>query len=318
MLKLLTLTTTMALGAFALSCSAPRPAQPAVPTATPPSMADATPRDYPGIHNAVAFHENFISGSAPEGDGGFATLSAMGVRTVISVDGAEPEVALASARGIRYIHLPIGYNGFDEARRLQLARAVRDAMAVGPVYIHCHHGKHRSAGAAAAIATALGWSTADEGVARMKIAGTAPNYVGLYDCAANATVVSVAAINAVPADFAPVWKPSSFVQAMVEMDVAFENLKAIEGAGWNAPPGHPDLVPAAEAGRLADLHRLLIGTDSAAGRPPELGELMRQGSVRVQALENSLLEGNASAAELSAQLRQINASCKDCHVKHRD
>src|SRR5262249_27875258 len=144
--------------------------------------------DYPGIHNAVTYHDGFVSGSVPEGDAGFDTLAAMGVKTIISVDGAEPEVDKARARGIRYIHLPIGYNGFDEQRRLHLSRATRDAMADGPVYIHCHHGKHRSAGAAATIAESLGWLTPQEGVARMKVSGTSPDYKGLYACALSATV----------------------------------------------------------------------------------------------------------------------------------
>jgi hypothetical protein len=98
-------------------------------------------------------------------------------------------VEKAKARGIRYIHLPIGYNGFDEQRKLQLVRATRDAMVQGPVYIHCHHGKHRSAGAAATIAASLGWLSPAESVDRMHVSGTAANYTGLYACASSATIL---------------------------------------------------------------------------------------------------------------------------------
>src|SRR5262245_27751574 len=155
------------------SCKSPENPAPsasvqAQPSIALPSVTEDQPREYPGIHNAVAFHPGFVSGSAPDGDAGFDTLRAMGVKTIISVDGAQPEVAQAQARGIRYIHLPIGYNGFDEQRRLQLVRATRDAMKDGPVYIHCHHGKHRSAGAAATIAASLGWESPEQGVDRMK------------------------------------------------------------------------------------------------------------------------------------------------------
>jgi len=81
-----------------------------------PAMTNTKPLDFPGIHNAVTYHQGFVSGSVPEGNAGFETLSAMGVRTIISVDGAEPQVEKAAAQGMRYTHLPIGYNGFDDQK----------------------------------------------------------------------------------------------------------------------------------------------------------------------------------------------------------
>lgn len=283
-------------------------------------MVDTTPRDYPGIHNAVAFHEGFVSGSVPEGEEGFESLAAMGVVTIISVDGAPPEVERAKAHGMRYIHLPIGYNGFDEERRLQLVRATQDAMRAGPVYIHCHHGKHRSAGAAATVAASLGWITPQVGVERMRTAGTAAGYKGLYACAAGATVISAAAIAEVPADFPSVSPPTTFVKAMVEMDEIVEHLKAIEKAGWRTPEDHPDLVPAAEAGRLADHLRLAAEGGRAAREPAEFAQMMVANAAAAQALEDALIAGGSAAGtrSLSDLLARINASCKECHVKFRD
>jgi protein tyrosine phosphatase (PTP) superfamily phosphohydrolase (DUF442 family) len=115
--------------------------------------------DLPGVHNLVAYDDGYVSGRQPEGDVGFDTLAAMGVKTIISVDGAEPEVEKAGVRGMRYINLPITYGGIEDARQLETTRATRDAMREGPVYIHCHHGKQRSAGAAAVAVANLGWST---------------------------------------------------------------------------------------------------------------------------------------------------------------
>lgn len=283
-----------------------------------PSPTDPEPRDYPGLHNAVAFHEGFVSGSVPEGDEGFDTLKAMGIKTIISVDGAEPDVERARARGMRYIHLPIGYNGFDEQRKLQLVRAARDAMKEGPVYIHCHHGKHRSAGAAATIAASLGWRSPEYGVSRMKVSGTAPNYRGLYTCASEARVLHAALIDSVPADFPSVWKPSGYVKGMIEIDEVFEHLKAIEKAGWTTPKNHPDLVPVAEAGRLADLYRVLAATDYVKAKPSELADLMEESRARAQGLEDLLAEDQPDTAKLSAQFKLVAASCKDCHAKFRD
>lgn len=291
-------------------------AQPSIPL---PTLDASKPLDYPGIHNAVAYHDGFISGSVPEGDAGFRTLAGMGIKTIISVDGAVPEVEKANALGMRYIHLPIGYNGFDEDRKLQLVRATRDAMATGPVYIHCHHGKHRSGGAAAAVAASLGWQTPEFGVDRMKVSGTAPNYKGLYAVAGNATLLNVSTINAVPANFPAIAKPSGFVQGMVEIDAAYDHLKAIEKAGWITPTDHPDLVPVAEAGRLADLYRTLGESDYTKRKPSDFARLLTRSNEEAQKLEDLLAApGPKDPAALSAQFKLIAASCKECHVKYRD
>lgn len=283
-----------------------------------PTLSDREPRDYPGIQNAVAYHDRLVSGSVPEGDEGFETLAAMGVKTIISVDGAEPEVERARARGIQYIHLPIGYNGFDEQRKHQLTRATRDAIRSGAVYVHCHHGKHRSAAAAATVAVSLGWLTAEQATERMRVSGTAQNYKGLYACASAATLLDPGAIDRVPADFPSVWKPSGYVRGMVEIDEVFEHLKLIELAGWVTPPDHPDLVPAAEARRLAALFHQLTDTDYVARKPPDLAIMMREADVCAQGLENLLAGGATGRSELAAQFKLVGASCKNCHAKYRD
>ncbi len=288
-----------------------------IPVTIPiPSMVETKPVDFPGIHHAVAYHDGFVSGSVPEGDEGFDTLAAMGVKTIISVDGAIPEVNKAAARGMRYIHLPIGYSGFDEKRKMQLVRATRDAMKDGPVYIHCHHGKHRSAGAAASVAASLGWETPATGVARMKVSGTAPNYKGLYACATDSTVVSMDLIDDVPADFPEVWTPSDFVGAMVEIDEALEHLKVIEKAGWKAPANHPDLVPAAEAGRMADLYRLMETGEYTAKMPAEFQTLLRHSQQAAQGLEDAIVAGDSAA--IGATFKVVTESCNGCHSKFRD
>lgn len=296
-----------------------------MPRVATPLLVDSAPRDYPGIHNAVAFHDGFVSGSVPEGEAGFATLAAMGVKTIISVDGAEPDVANAAKHGMRYIHLPIGYNGFDETRRLELTRATRDAMASGPVYIHCHHGKHRSAGAAAAVAVGLGWSTPEAMVARMKVSGTAANYTGLYACAQNATPVSMGMLDAIPADFPSVSHPKGMVKAMVAIDHAFDHLKAIEKAGWVTPADHPDLVPVAEAGQIADLYRLLINDERTREEGDDLAARFREDNAEASALEEMLaalpkggVPTESQRTALSAQFKTIAASCKECHAQYRD
>lgn len=291
----------------------------ATPAEVTPSLQLAAAVDRPGLHNLVAYHDGVISGGAPEGDAGFDSLQAMGVRTIISVDGAVPEVASATARGMRYIHLPIGYDGFDEPRRLELARAVRDAMDDGPVYLHCHHGKHRSAGAAAVVAVSLGWMTNDDATDRMTVSGTSPKYRGLYLCTARATPVTMDELDAIDADFPEVSRPDDFVEAMVEMDHALEHLRSIAAAGWTTPVSHPDLVPAAEAGRLADLLRLAsYGPRATSETDPDFAAWLARDAATVAALEDALLAESIDAVSLDATLADIRASCAACHAAHRD
>jgi len=321
---LIALTSTVLSGVlFAGSAAATRPrahAQPGAttPPAAAPTMADTKPRDYAGLHNVVAYYTNYFSGSVPEGKAGFDTLKGMGIKTIISVDGAEPDLAEAKARGMRYIHLPIGYNGFDEKRKLELTRATRDAMKDGPVYIHCHHGKHRSAGAAAAVAASLGWITPDEGVARMKVSGTAPNYKGLYACARESAALEPAVIDAVSASFPEVFRPDGMVKSMIAIDHAFDHIKLIQKSNWAAPADHPDLVPVAEAGHIADIYRFLESDARTLAKPADFLAMMKRAGAEAQALEDLLAAPKPDATRLGAQFKLLDASCKDCHVKYRD
>ncbi|MEY2795151.1 MAG: hypothetical protein RIR10_867 [Planctomycetota bacterium] len=259
----------------------------AMPVASAPS-----PVDFPGIHNLVAFHDGFVSGSAPEGDAGFDSLAKLGFKTVISVDGAIPDVEGARKRGLRYVHLPIGYDGFDDVRRAELVRAVRDLPK--PIYIHCHHGKHRSAGAAGTIAVSLGWMSNAAAAERMKISQTAESYTGLWACTAKAAPMMAAAIDAARAEFPEITKPESMVAAMVAIDEAFDRLKLVEKNGWKVPADHPDLAPAADAGKLADLLRFLVddahlkSLDDASRK--DFAALLVDGAAKSSALEEALLQ----------------------------
>jgi hypothetical protein len=162
------------------------------------------------------------------------------------------------------------------APALEIARAIHDLP--GPIYLHCHHGKHRSASAAGAAAVALGLMTTDEATARMKVSGTAPSYTGLYQCVALSQVASAEEFASASDAFPETWKTSGLVKTMVKVEEVFAHLKAIAKAGWTTPPDHPDLVPVAEAGRLADLLRNLQDDDRVRAKPPEFTAWMLEGS----------------------------------------
>lgn len=281
-----------------------------------PSVAATQPTNLSGVHNVVAFSPKLYSGSVPEGEAGFKTLRAMGIKTIISVDGMQPDVDGAQAEGMRYVHLPIGYNGMDRTRTLELARAVRDLP--GPIYLHCHHGKHRSAAAAAAVEVTLGQMTSEDGIAHMKIAGTAPAYAGLFKCVQTASPASEADLDSADASFPARYKTGSTVQTMVEIDNVSDHLKAIEKAGWKTPANHPDLVPVAEAARLADLFRDLTQDKAPVCREEGYQQILATTAKQTSDLETTLAQPTPDAARLSTQFKSITQSCTTCHEQYRN
>src|SRR5690606_6266566 len=164
------------------------------------------------LHNVLRYGRGVVGGSAPGVEAHFDALAAAGVRTVVSVDGARPMVEAAESRGMRYIHIPTQYAGVGTKEALQLAKALRDAPR--PVYIHCHHGKHRGPAAAALALVQLGEIDADEGLDLLKAAGTSPSYPGLYACVREATVVDRAALDSDDLDLPSVAVVSGMVAHM--------------------------------------------------------------------------------------------------------
>lgn len=285
----------------------------AAPTSDAPS-ASATHALH-NLHTVPGSDGRLISGSSPDDAAAFDELARLGVRTIISVDGGRPKIALARARGMRYVHIPVGYHTITREQQLALAKALRDRP--GPVYIHCHHGKHRGPTAGALAAVSLGWITPETGEAFMREAGTAESYTGLWACVDRAQPLSQGALDAAPGELPEVAPVPDFTRAMVEMDEVFAHLQVIDAAGWTTPRDHPDLVPAAEAGRLADLYRACIEQGHHADRYDDFTRTMLRSLEVSQLLERAIVAKD-KAETLHAMLGEIGASCKDCHVKHRD
>lgn len=285
---------------------------------TPAKQADAGHGHGHGehaLHNVHHIGSKLYSGAVPEGDAAFDELQAMGIKTVISVDGATPDLARAESRGMRYVHIPITYAEANKDQQLEIARAVRDLP--GPIYLHCHHGKHRGPAAAASAAVLLGEVSPEEGVAFMKTAGTAAHYQGLYACVANATAVSAAAIDTAPAEFPSLRKAEGIVAAMVEVDIAYEHLNDVRAAGWKVPGDHPDLVPAAEAGRLTDNLRFSHEDPKTKPYGEEYERLMIEAIKAASDLEEGII-ADAPKDKLEASWKRVAASCKDCHAGYRN
>lgn len=278
-----------------------------------PVHAPRTPaRNATALRNVHAPASGLLSGSGPRDEAAFDELAARGVRTIISVDGARPEVERARARGMRYVHLPLGYDRIPPERKAQLARAVRDLP--GPVYLHCHHGLHRGPAAAAAALVILGRLTPGQGTDFMQRAGTSEHYAGLYESVRAARALPPGTIDAADSDFPETAQVAGMVSSMVALDQAFERLERIREAGWRTPADHPDLVPAGEAGMVADLLRTLRDDPETRDRPAEFHDLLEHAARAAGALENAIVAG----ADPGPAFRLLDASCRDCHRAFRD
>ncbi len=322
----------------------PAPA-PAVPAAVPaaPAAAPATtaPANAPGeeavssapgtppakkldvkfLPNAYQLHEKVISGGLPEGEPAFEELAKLGVKTVISVDGAKPDVAAAKKFGLRYVHLPHGYDGVPENRVQELAKAVRELP--GPVYIHCHHGKHRSPAAATVACVAAGLVDPSQAVGILRVAGTSPNYEGLYDSARSARKLEAKLLDELKAEFPEAAKIPPLAEAMVGLEHTHDHLKKIEAAGWRPLAEHPDLKPAHEALLLREHFTEMARTEAVMAEPDRFRTMLTESLAAAKELEDLLgKEGfgdvPAHAQEATAILARVSANCKSCHTEYRD
>lgn len=272
------------------------------------------------LPNALRLNDKVISGGLPEGETAFQELEELGVKTIISVDGATPDVDLAKKHGMRYVHLPHGYDGITELRVKELAKAVRDLA--GPIYIHCHHGKHRSPAAAAAACVANGLLPHERAETFLKTAGTGENYRGLYQTVDRTRRVDDADLDTLKAEFPEIARLPPLAEAMVAIEHTHDHLKALSDHGWKPTPEHPDLDAEHEALLLKEHFTELLRRDEVRARPQRFRELMQEGQAAAEQLETALDRWDGASAgapkEISGSYKLVSSNCTVCHKEFRD
>jgi protein tyrosine phosphatase (PTP) superfamily phosphohydrolase (DUF442 family)/cytochrome c553 len=226
------------------------------------------------------------------------------------ISGGQPkDLELAKKHGLRYVHIPIGYDGVDAAAQGALTRVMREAQ--GPIFIHCHHGKHRGPAAAAVACMAAGDMNSEQAAEFMKLAGTGKEYTGLWR--------DVAAFKPLPADaklppLVESVQEDSLAGAMAGLDRAWDGLKLCQAAGWKTPADHADLAPAHQAllvwEGLAESRRMGENSD------PQLVEWLDEAVAEAAQLRQAVQAGDEAAA--SRQFKQVEAACARCHEQYRN
>ena len=296
--------------AFAAGSSSNRPAPPGVKAV-----------EAPGLHNVFTLGTIVISGSSPEGPQSFETLSALGVKTIITVDGAKPNVELARQFGMRYVHLPHGYDGIRPNLQLQLAKAGQSLP--GPIYVHCHHGKHRGPTAAAILCMASNGWTPEQAETWLSVAGTATNYTGLYATVRRFKQPSPAQLSELSAEFVETAPVSGLIEAMVNVDERWEHLRAVQAAGYRPPKEHPDIDPADEAVILWEQYREAQRLPDAARHGMDFIERLEHAEIQAKEAERLLRifgtePQRAVREQLDRTFTAMGKSCATCHKSYRD
>ncbi len=284
-------------------------------SADPPSPAPFKKIESKRLPNAFWITDNVISGGLPDGDEAFQELKELGVKTILSVDGARPNLAAAKKYGLRYVHLPFGYNGIPSDRMLGLATAVRDLP--GPIYVHCHHGKNRSPAATATVCVTLGTLDNAAALSVLKTAGTAAGLRGLFQAVESARPVDASVLDRLKVDFPESVDVPPLTDAMVIIDETHDHLGKLAAAGWRSPADQPDLEPAHEADLLGEQFAALLSSQEAEQRPKPFQELLRTSAASARELAADIRAGR-DAKHLGTALERVSNNCKECHQKYRD
>jgi protein tyrosine phosphatase (PTP) superfamily phosphohydrolase (DUF442 family) len=267
-----------------------------------------------GLHNVYRLGDRLYSGSGPENAASFAALHELGVKTIISVDGAAPDTVTAGRYGQRYVHIPVGYDGIPREKAWRIAKAARDLP--GPVYVHCHHGKHRGPAAAACILLALDPNfTRDDAAEWLTLAGIDPRYRGLVEIPRTLPRPGPTDLDSLPSDFPPVERVPDLTRLMVAIDTRWDHLKAVRAAGWKSPTQHPDIDPEHEAVQLQELYREAIRLPDVTRRGAEFLALLQESESAAGDLEKAI---RTDPTKAQSAFELLQSRCTSCHTKYRE
>jgi protein tyrosine phosphatase (PTP) superfamily phosphohydrolase (DUF442 family) len=277
---------------------------------------DVVAANHAELHNLLKVTGSIYCGGEPRGDDAMNSLVRLGVKTVVSVDGARPDVETARKHGLRYVHIPIGYDGIDTAAGLALAGMIRQSD--GPIYIHCHHGQHRGPAAAAIAGIASGAiMPGEQAESILRRAGVGKAYSGLWR---DVEQYRAPGDDVDFPELLEIAEVGSLAAAMAKIDRAYDHLMLFRRpdgmvVDGTAPDGHPDLVAAQEAlllkEGLRESARNLSGDFDARFK-----EWMLAAETSAEMLEQAIKARDAVGA--GRHFQAVVASCKACHDGYRN
>tara|TARA_E500000318_G_scaffold12972_4_gene11986 strand:+ start:25985 stop:26902 length:918 start_codon:yes stop_codon:yes gene_type:complete len=261
------------------------------------------------LHNLHALTPELYSAAEPVGELAYDELAALGIRTVISVDGVAPDKELAQRYGIRVVHIPTTYDGISEKQSKELAYAM--ATMPRPIFVNCHHGKHRGPAAICVGAIGSGDITNEQALEFMTIAKTSPKYKGLWKAAESARALNASELHDDSIVLVEAAVIDDFVEGMAELSRLSDLINDCADYGFEAPENHPDLAPISLAGQMHNLFRDMEDDQETVEGGPEFLQLLIQSRDLASLLETQIERDDIDGAYRSLQL--LMESCSDCH-----
>jgi cytochrome c556 len=277
------------------------------------------PLEAEGIENLFQVSDRVLSGGQPEGEAAFKALKELGVTTILSVDGTPPDVEMARRFGIRYIHLPIGYDGIPRRRQAEMAKAAGEKGAIGEkgkIFVHCHHGKHRGPAAAAVLCLAGGEWSPDQAAKWMQAAGTSLTYRGLWKTILDYEPPTAEELAALPEAFPESVPPPEMVETMIALDQAFERLSR-HAKSEDPPNDELRNQWSDDSVQLMELAREWLRADEVATRPEDFRSEAADFLKATEQLQ-SLAEKTDKPAALRDAVKRIEQRCAACHAAFRN
>jgi len=269
-------------------------------------------REAAPLENLLRFSETIYGGGEPATAAAFERLAKLGVRTVVSVDGQAPNVALAREHGLRYVHIPLGYDGISKPDGQRLAKVIRDGE--GPIYVHCHHGRHRGPAAAAVMCIAEGSADHEAAIALLEKARTSPRYAGLWRDVGG---YRPPPLDAKLPELVELSEVDQLVTSMAAVSRAMERLEKGANSNWRQAAEDDDANPANEALLIVEgLRESLRAEDQVEPFGEQFAAWLEESLDTAQQLDRILqTDQPRRAREL---LQSLKGQCQRCHTAYRD
>jgi|MDSW01.2.fsa_nt_gb protein tyrosine phosphatase (PTP) superfamily phosphohydrolase (DUF442 family) len=274
-----------------------------------PAVSFIENKDVPRLYD---LGDGIFSGGTPSSDSGYAFLASLGVKVLVCVDGAKPDVEMAKKYGMKYVHIPIEYSDVTEHDQLSVKRLIKD-YPDELIYVHCHHGRHRGPTMAAIALLERTSCSVDRALNVLEVAGTSLDYPGLWR---DVRYWQRTNPDSLPElySIAPL---ESFSATMALLDRNFDRVKLLRLNDWKVPATHPDLVVSRELQQTIDLLQ-----DSKKQTPLEWASNEDFHRRMVESIQYAEELANAVANKKSVAARNLyedlKSSCSHCHRKYRN
>ena len=256
--------------------------------------------------------DGIFSGGTPDSEPGYAFLANLGIKVLVCVDSAKPDVEMAQKYGMRYVHIPIEYSEVSEHALLSLKRLIKD-YSKELIYIHCHHGRHRGPTMAAMALLERTSCSIDRALNVLEVAGTSLDYPGLWRDVRHwkeSESDNLPELHSV----APL---ESFSATMAILDRNFDRIKLLRLNDWEVPESHPDLVVARELQQSIELLR------ASKKQTPDEWYSNKDFNLRMEeaiqyAEELAIAVENKKSVAAKNLYEDLKSSCSHCHRKYRN